>query len=390
MRFFIYFLLIFFTNSMLVGCHSDDSNFIEPTPTPPDQSPPVDSGALDWVEGFPLISTSYQAISIRTKITQPGKVYYVVSENELENVTGSEIKRLALQEENDPLDNTTGGVLNISSENLEDTLSVILNGFNSGENVYSYYIAEGTKGDSSYLMSDENLIISTSLVKDREQENKYFSSKRGGEINYLFYALEDYYLNPLKDYPLLIFLHGKGEYGSKTGDLDLYKNGTIPELIHEGTDLPFIVVSPQIDTGRWDTDFVDEFIDYVIATYRVDEERIYMTGNSLGGVGTWEYASAYPDRLAAMVPISGHGFPLEACKFKDTPVWAFHNSVDPIVETTGSTDMVDALNNCQPPGIYSPILTIYPEEGHDAWKRTYDGSAGHDIFSWMLSYKKNS
>lgn len=388
MRTFLLYLAFLFFGFFLIGCGEDDGNHIEPNP-PEQELPSADTGSIDWAEGFPIISTSYQSINIRTKITAPGKVYYVISNTALENVSGPQIKKMALEEENDPNDNIIGGFFDFSTDNLEDTASLTLNGFLSGENVFSYYIAEGNKRDSTYLMPDEGIVVSTSLVKDREQENTYFSSKRGKDIDYLFYALEDYYLNPFQSFPLLIFLHGKGEY-SKNGTLSIYKNGTIPALIHEGEDFPFVIAAPQIDTGRWDTDFVDEFIEYIIATYRIDQNRIYMTGNSLGGVGTWEYAGDYPDRLAAMVPISGHGDTLEVCKIKDIPIWAFHNSEDNIVDTSGSIDMVDGINSCEPPGKNAPILTIYPEKGHDAWIRTYDGTAGHDIYTWMLGFRKET
>ena len=373
----------------LAGCKEDDSNPIEPLP--PVEEPDVEPGIVDWAEGFPLISTSYKSLNIRTKITEPGKVYYVLSGKALNDISGPEIKRLALlaEEEKDTDDDVVGGVLDFTTQNAGDTVSLTLNGFLSGENVFSYYIAEGVIGDSTYLMPDEKIIVNTSLVKSREQETQYFSEKRGKDIAYLFYALEDYYLNPFENYPLLIFLHGKGEY-SKNGNLSIYKNGTIPDLIHEGEDFPFVIAAPQIDTGRWDTDFVDEFIDFIIATYRIDQSRIYMTGNSLGGVGTWEYAGDYPDRLAAMVPISGHGDTLEVCNMKDIPIWAFHNVVDKIVDTRGSIDMVEGINKCSPSGKHAPMLTIYPEEGHDAWIRTYNGSAGHDIYSWMLGFRKDS
>ncbi len=296
---------------------------------------------------------------------------------------------MALLEENDPKDSFIGGVFDFTAGNLKDTASLILNGFSSGENIFSYYIAEGVKGDSVFLMPDEKIVIQTVLIKEREQENKYFSAKRGRDIDFLLYAFEDYYLRPFENFPLLIFLHGKGEY-SRNGDLSIYKNGTIPDLIQDGQDFPFVIAAPQIDTGRWDTDFVDEFVDYIIATYRIDQSRIYMTGNSLGGVGTWEYAGDYPDRLAAMVPISGHGDTLEVCNMKNIPIWAFHNSVDKIVDTSGSIDMVEGINSCNPTGKHEPILTIYPDQGHDAWIRTYDGSAGHDIYSWMLGFRKES
>lgn len=390
MRFFLNIFYILLTFQVLSGCENDDANGVTPEHTPNDTTTNVGGNLndLNWEDGFPIVSTSPHSINIRTKISEPGNIYYVLSDSEIENISGPEIKRLASQNSDNADDKMISGVLSITPENLEDTISLTLNGLESWQNIYSYYIAEEVSSDSTYLMSDEKLFFHSNVLQERERENMYLSNKRGKEIKYLFYALEDYYLNPFQNFPLLIFLHGKGEY-STDGDLELYKNGTIPELIHNGTDFPFVVVSPQIDSGRWDTDFVDEFIEYIVSTYRIDQSKIYMTGNSLGGVGTWEYANDYPDRLAAMVPISGHGFPLEACNIKDIPVWAFHNSEDPIVDTSGSLDMIAAINSCQPSARISPILTIYPEEGHDAWVRTYDGSAGHDIFSWMLKYKKD-
>src|SRR5699024_800992 len=131
-----------------------------------------------------------------------------------------------------------------------------LEGLTKSKNYYSYFVAEGQEGDTLHSLATARLIKNVSYLPLREKETHYFSDKRGKEINYLFYALEDYYLNPLKKYPLLIFLHGKGEYGNG-GDLNFYKNWIIPDLIHEGKDFPFVIVSPQIDTGRWDTDFVD-------------------------------------------------------------------------------------------------------------------------------------
>lgn len=390
MRSILNILFVLLTFLILPACGNDDVNNITPEVVPNDTTTNVgnDLDEPHWEDGFPIVSTSSQAINIRTKITEPGSIYYVISDTEIENISGPEIKRLASQNLDDAASKMISGIQYITVDNLKDTLSLTLNGLESWQSIYSYYIAEGGNADSTYLMPDEELVFHTSVLQAREKENMYLSNKRGKEIQYLFYALEDYHLNPFQNYPLLIFLHGKGEY-SKNGDIEFYKNGTIPELIHSGSDFPFIVVSPQIDSGRWDTDFVDEFIEYIIATYRIDQSKIYMTGNSLGGVGTWEYANDYPDRLAAMVPISGHGFPLEACIIKDIPIWAFHNSEDPIVETGGSLNMVAALNSCQPAGTTSPMLTIYPEEGHDAWVRTYDGSAGHNIFSWMLKFEKD-
>src|SRR5690606_13064970 len=112
------------------------------------------------------------------------------------------------------------------------------------------------------------------------------------------------------EFPLMIFLHGLGEIGS---NLDQLLNYGPPKLIRWGdwpASRPFVVISPQTPSsfgGSWNPDLVNEVIDQVVARYRIDESRIYVTGTSLGGNGTWNYATKYPDRAAAIVPICGWG-----------------------------------------------------------------------------------
>ena len=126
-----------------------------------------------------------------------------------------------------------------------------------------------------------------------------------------------------------------------------------------------------------------------IADHRIDTTRIYVTGLSLGGFGTWAYARAKPERVAAVVPIAGGGSTGTAvCAMRDVPVWAFHGDADGTVNVSSSTNSVNALNACSPPPAVAPRLTIYPGVGHDSWSRTYDGSAGHDIYTWLLNYRR--
>ena len=373
----------------ILGCDSeiDESGVLEDVETQKE----VETKPASWVEGFPAVYSGTRTLKVAVSITSPGNVYYVVSDKKLEGITGSEIKEMATAQKDGADqygDNLHSGILEIGLDKTNDTVSSILETPSSANNYFSYFIAESQENDSIYFFLDGGKIKEiVNFISPRETQDQYASAKRGKQIYYLFYALEDYCLNPETRYPLLVFLHGKGEYGNGN-KLNLYKNGIIPQLIHDGMDLPFVVVSPQIDTGRWDTDFVDEFIDHIIAAYRIDENQIYMTGNSLGGIGTWEYAGDYPDRLAAIVPISGEGDTLEACFLKDIPVWAFHNAEDGIVDARGTLDMIEAIRSCDSPSLASPMLTIYPGRGHDAWIRTYDLTAGHDIYNWMLTYSK--
>ena len=126
------------------------------------------------------------------------------------------------------------------------------------------------------------------------------------ESHYLLYLPDDY-KKPDRKWPLLLFLHGAGERGA---ELDSVKIHGPPRMIAEGHDFPFIVVSPQCPADEWWTeDVLVALLDELVETLRIDEDRIYVTGLSMGGYGTWALAEAIPDRLAAIVPICGGGNP---------------------------------------------------------------------------------
>jgi len=148
------------------------------------------------------------------------------------------------------------------------------------------------------------------------------------ELGYLLYLPKDYTQNK-KTYPLMLFLHGMGKRGN---DLSLVKMHGPPKLVEAGQDFPFIIVSPQcpLTYEYWPIDFVAVLLDEITACYRVDPNRIYLTGLSMGGYGTWDLATEYPDRFDAIAPICG-GNADKAARLKNIPVWAFHGAKDPLV-----------------------------------------------------------
>jgi predicted peptidase len=121
----------------------------------------------------------------------------------------------------------------------------------------------------------------------------------------------------------------------------------------------------------------------VIAQYAVDEERVYVTGLSMGGFGTWSLAQAHPERFAAIAPICGGGNPELAGNLRHVPVWAFHGAKDNVVPLSASQEMVDALK-----AIGADVkFTIYPEAYHDAWTETYENP---QLYEWLLQHKRFS
>lgn len=194
--------------------------------------------------------------------------------------------------------------------------------------------------------------------------------------------------------PLLVFLHGIGENGEGSEEtLNRLTGGSPPRLI-ENDDWPaarpFVVLSPQFP-GPYcpDRDWVASFIDFALATYQVDLDRVYLTGASCGAYGVWNYLGGYTtERVAAAVPIAGNGnggFSAAGCALGTVPIWAFHGDADEDVLPSGTTAPVASLQACNP----EPVdlqMTIYPGVGHDSWSRTYSLSAGHDIYTWMLGH----
>ncbi len=197
-------------------------------------------------------------------------------------------------------------------------------------------------------------------------------------LNYLLYLPGNYDSND--KWPLMIFLHGSGERGN---NLELVKRNGPPKLIEEGKDFPFVIISPQCPDGvRWKTEPLIALLDEAIKEYKIDTNRIYITGLSMGGYGTWKLANAIANRLAAIVPVCGWGDSFTICEIGDLPVWAFHGEKDPVVPIKKTQDMVDALKSCKG----NVRFTVYPDAGHDSWTETYNNP---EVYMWMLEHTKD-
>lgn len=185
--------------------------------------------------------------------------------------------------------------------------------------------------------------------------------------------------NAAERWPLLVFLHGMGERGD---NLNLVRKHGVPREIDHGRHLPFVVVSPQCpDDEWWNLPALEALIDELIHRHRIDPDRIYLTGLSMGGFGTWALAARDPSRYAAIIPICGGGEPKWAPKLRDLPIWAFHGARDTVVPPVRSETMIDAIRAAGG----APRLTIYPESGHDSWTETY---ANDEIYTWLLSHRR--
>ncbi len=196
--------------------------------------------------------------------------------------------------------------------------------------------------------------------------------------DYLLYLPEDYSKTD-KKWPMVLFLHGAGERGE---DLELVKNHGLPKLIEQGRSFPFIVLSPQChENQRWSIEFLNALLNETFLKYEIDENRIYVTGLSMGGFSAWELALKYPERFAAIAPVCGGADPQKACLIKHLPVWAFHGAKDKIVPIDRAQAMVDALRSLGG----DVKFTVYPDAGHDSWTETYENQ---ELYDWLLRHHR--
>lgn len=214
-----------------------------------------------------------------------------------------------------------------------------------------------------------------------------FSVTREVEMQYLHYVPKDYDAQSGKKWPLLLFLHGAGERGTNLQRVAVHGP---PMLAKQGKEFPFIIIAPQCPEGeRWQTDALLGLLERVTKEYAVDTNRVYLTGLSMGGYGTWSLGVARPGMFAAIAPICGGGQPVDILlagygrngnPVAALPVWAFHGAKDKVVPLEESERMVNAFKRS---GAKDVKLTVYPEADHNSWTETYNNP---ELYDWLLAH----
>jgi predicted peptidase len=225
---------------------------------------------------------------------------------------------------------------------------------------------------------------------DLMQQPQTFKAKitRTLAADYLLFLPKAYSQKGGQRWPSILFLHGAGERGR---DLRKVAVHGPPKIVKQRPDFPFIVVSPQCPEGEtWSDEVVLGLLDHVQKKYKVDPTRVYLTGLSMGGYGTWSLGLKYPERFAAIAPICGGGDPIvillssrqKSAALKTLGVWAFHGGKDPVVAPEESQRMVAALRKA---GVKDVDLTLYPEAQHDSWTETYNNDK---LYEWFLQHER--
>src|ERR1700722_7128083 len=230
----------------------------------------------------------------------------------------------------------------------------------------------------------------------------------GPNSNGFYEYLPKGYVGGTAKYPLIICLHGDGELGNGTTQLPNLLNGAIPMYINQhlfpesvtvnGQTTSFIVIMPQFVAWPVDAD-VDDVIAYAEQNYRVDENRIYLTGYSMGGGVTWTYAgdgTANASKLAAIFVVAGakamNAQMGDITSPWNLPVFTTNNSGDPTIPDTVTINNVNLINAAVPPPTIKAIDTIFDAAGHDAWTKSYNPftiySSGLNVYQWMAQYSR--
>ncbi|MDX9979966.1 MAG: PHB depolymerase family esterase [Lentisphaeria bacterium] len=241
-------------------------------------------------------------------------------------------------------------------------------------------------------------LLAISLTAEEAFEAKVHTSAEGKSLNYRIHLPAN--MDAAKRYPLVLFFHGAGERGTEN----------TRQLIHGARDFlafsaktntPAIIVAPQCPPNeQWvNTPWSDlshtmppepsevmrltiGLLRECIQTLPVDSRRVYVTGLSIGGFGTWDIIQRHPEIFAAAMPICGGGDTALAPKLAKLPIWVFHGDNDTVVKTVRSRDMVAAIEKAGG----KPRYTEYPGVGHNAWSPTYGNG---EVLAWLFSQKKS-
>ncbi len=285
----------------------------------------------------------------------------------------------------------------------------------------------------------------TKISEEQLLRIPYTSATDNTEREYFVYLPKGYENETDKEWPILMFLHGNGERGNGNDELDYVMiHGPLYEAWVQKRDLPFIMIVPQLHMLGMDElgiDYIDnrttaqipqrievgvperpiseeskqlltgalpaealpssEFVlkygwnnleddllamlDKTLEDYNADVNRVYLSGLSFGGFGTWHMASQHPERFAAINPIVGYGYPklMEPIAKEKIPTWVFAGGRDTGVQ---AQYFYEGLNKLAELGHHDVLFTIHEDTGHvNTWRRIYEGE---DIYTWFLSHSK--
>jgi predicted peptidase len=215
------------------------------------------------------------------------------------------------------------------------------------------------------------------LPEGRSVHRLFLANAAADHVNYLLYVPRSYAQDTASDWPLILFLHGSEQRGDNPA---LLQDLALLTFAEDSGDFPFVAVIPQCPPNiHWPPRIVKSVLDSVESMLRIDRDRVYLTGFSMGGYGTWQTAAAFPRTFAAIAPICGMIDLPEVPRLTGIPIWAFHGAQDVNVPVAESRKMIDTLRKSGS----DARLTVYPDLAHDCWTMTYRDSR---LYLWFLDH----
>jgi predicted peptidase len=183
--------------------------------------------------------------------------------------------------------------------------------------------------------------------------------------------------------PVLIFLHGRSLSGN---NLELVKKYGIIHEIEKGREIPAIVLAPQVPAGKsWEPEKVLSVLRFAQEHFQTDTNRVYVTGMSLGGYGTLDFAGEYPEIVTAAVALCGGGNTRNGCNLSTIPVWIQHGNRDSAVPISESEKMVKSIRACN--GGENLKYTIVPGANHGDLERVFRTD---ELYDWLFQFSKET
>jgi predicted peptidase len=247
-----------------------------------------------------------------------------------------------------------------------------------------------------WIINSSNVMAqSNEEIQDQFQAHTF--KVEGTSLNYRLFSPET---KQGEKYPIILFMHGAGERGNDNERQLTHGVWNFAKNEIQKTN-PAFIVAPQVPEGQrwsviewwggvsqtWEDSMnvvlrhTDLLLEKLLKELPIDSSRVYVTGLSMGGFGTWEYIQRYPEKVAAAVPVCGGGDLSKAERISGIPIWAFHGALDDVVLPQFSRQMVDSLRTVGNKVGY----TEYPDVAHNSWVRAYEDL---NMISWMFSQQK--
>lgn len=335
-----------------------------------------------WSGSDPKANHGARTANLTFQTDASAIVSYLVTSNE-RKYAAQELRDIATKGRKTEIE-TAGTIL--TSANTEASVAISdLREYTS----YTAYLMAQDLHDSTLHTAVKTISFKTF---GRQDTLTFNSMSENRKVYYLLYRPEEVFTTADQKFPIAFFLTGFGEVGTPEKPIAMINNGSLTEYIHNGNDVPMIVMSIQHTSEKWDHGLINESIDHALARYPVDEKKMYLIGMSGGAFGCWSFAQEHPERLAAIVPISGLGDPEKACELSDLAIWSFHNSSDSIVNPGKAKQMIKAIEACK--RNQEVKSKMFPDAGHNAWRRVFNPhhedlkKSPNDkvnLYDWLLS-----